>query len=50
MTRDVANGRPFQRFMPTNYTLNLFDLSKDSRFDGSFKTVWIAATKCGHQR
>lgn len=45
MTRDVANGRPFQRFMPTNYTLNLFDLSKDSRFDGSFKTVWIANTK-----
>ncbi|RDB07970.1 RagB/SusD family nutrient uptake outer membrane protein [Runella aurantiaca] len=45
MTRDVANGRPFQRFMPTNYTLNLFDLSKDSRFDGTFKTVWIANTK-----
>lgn len=42
MTRDVANGRPFQRFMPTNYTLGLFDLSKDSRYDGSFKTVWIA--------
>ncbi|WP_373512666.1 RagB/SusD family nutrient uptake outer membrane protein, partial [Persicitalea sp.] len=42
MIRDVANGRPFQRFMPTNYTLKLFDLSKDSRFDGSFKTVWIA--------
>jgi starch-binding outer membrane protein, SusD/RagB family len=45
LTRDVANGRPFQRFMPTNYTLNLFDLSKDSRFDGSFKTVWLANTK-----
>ncbi len=45
LTRDIANGRPFQRFMPTNYTLNLFDLSKDSRFDGSFKTVWIANTK-----
>ena len=45
MTRDIANGRPFQRFMPTNYTLNLFDLSKDSRFNGSFKTVWLANTK-----
>lgn len=45
MTRDIVNGRPFQRFMPTNYTLNLFDLSKDSRFDGTFKTVWIANTK-----
>jgi hypothetical protein len=42
MIRDIENGRPFQRFMPTNYTLKLFDLSKDSRFDGSFKTVWIA--------
>lgn len=42
MTRDIENGRPFQRFMPTNYTLKLFDLSKDSRFVGSFKTVWIA--------
>ena len=42
MTRDLANGRPYQRFMPTNYTLNLFDLTKDSRYDGSFKTVWIA--------
>ncbi|HEV7350309.1 RagB/SusD family nutrient uptake outer membrane protein [Telluribacter sp.] len=45
MTRDITNGRAFQRFMPTNYTLNLFDLSKDSRFDGSFKTVWLANTK-----
>ena len=42
MIRDVENGRPFQRFMPTNYTLKLFDQSMDSRFDGSFKTVWIA--------
>lgn len=45
MTRDVENGRAFQRFMPTNYTLKLFDLSKDSRFNGSFKTVWIANQK-----
>ena len=45
MTRDVANGRAYQRFMPTNYTLNLFDLRKDSRFDGSFKTVWLAVKK-----
>jgi starch-binding outer membrane protein, SusD/RagB family len=45
LTRDITNGRAFQRFMPTNYTLNLFDLSKDSRFDGSFKTVWIANTR-----
>jgi hypothetical protein len=40
--RDIANGRPFKRFKPTQYTLNLFDLSKDSRYHGSFKTVWYA--------
>lgn len=40
--RDIANGRPFKRFKPTQYMLNLFDLSKDSRYHGSFKTVWYA--------
>ncbi|PWJ55048.1 putative outer membrane starch-binding protein [Dyadobacter jejuensis] len=44
LTRDVEYGRAYQRFMPTNYTLNLFDLTKDSRFDGSFQTTWIANT------
>ncbi|GAB3250946.1 RagB/SusD family nutrient uptake outer membrane protein [Larkinella harenae] len=42
MVRDVANGRPYQRFMPTNYLIKLFDPSKDARWDGSFKTVWLA--------
>lgn len=40
--RDIANGRPFKRFKPTQYTLNLFDLENDSRYHGSFKTVWYA--------
>jgi starch-binding outer membrane protein, SusD/RagB family len=40
--RDIANGRPFKRFKPTQYTLKSFDLSKDSRYHGSFKTVWYA--------
>jgi len=42
MDRDVENGRPFQRIMPTNYYLNLWDLESDARFDASFKTVWFA--------
>ncbi|MFC5411931.1 RagB/SusD family nutrient uptake outer membrane protein [Larkinella bovis] len=42
MVRDIENGRPYQRFMPTNYLIKLFDPSKDARWDGSFKTVWKA--------
>ncbi|MBK8654328.1 MAG: RagB/SusD family nutrient uptake outer membrane protein [Haliscomenobacter sp.] len=41
MSRDVVNGRPFARYMPTKFLLNLFDETKDSRYDGSFKTAWI---------
>jgi starch-binding outer membrane protein, SusD/RagB family len=44
MVRDIENGRPFQRFMPTNYFLNLWDVESDLRWDYSFKTVWIANT------
>lgn len=46
MVRDVENGRPFQRFMPTNYFLDLWDAdaSNDLRFAGSFKTNWFANT------
>lgn len=41
MQRDVANGRPFVRYMPTKFLLNLFNEKIDSRYNGSFKTVWI---------
>lgn len=41
MLRDVANGRPFVRYMPTKFLLDLFDETKDTRYNGSFKTVWI---------
>lgn len=44
MVRDIANGRPFNRFMPSRYLLNLFDETKDSRYAATFKTVWIANT------
>lgn len=42
MTRDVANGRPWKRFRPTDFTLGLWDRSKDVRYDESFKHAWIS--------
>ena len=42
MVRDIANGRPFNRYMPTVFLLDLFDESSDSRYAGSFRTVWFA--------
>ncbi|MFD1872020.1 RagB/SusD family nutrient uptake outer membrane protein [Hymenobacter bucti] len=44
MVRDIANGRPFNRFMPSRYLLSLFDETKDSRYAATFKTVWFANT------
>lgn len=40
MQRDIANGRPFARYMPTRFLLSLFDETIDSRYTGSFQTVW----------
>jgi len=40
MTRDIPNGRPFARYMPTKFLLDLFDETIDSRYNGSFQTVW----------
>ena len=42
MTRNVIYGRPWQRFLPTNYLLKLYDRSNDARWDGSFRTAWLA--------
>ncbi|MFI2743152.1 RagB/SusD family nutrient uptake outer membrane protein [Zhouia sp. PK063] len=39
MLRDVENGRPWKRFKPTNYLLNLYD-ENDQRYDATFRTVW----------
>jgi len=41
MIRDILNGRPFDRYMPTRFLLDLYS-ANDSRYDGSFKTVWLA--------
>ncbi|GAB2788306.1 RagB/SusD family nutrient uptake outer membrane protein [Rhabdobacter roseus] len=44
MRRDVTNGRPFKRYMPTKYTLNtVFNLANrvnDSRYYKTFKDVY----------
>ena len=42
MLRDITYGRPFNRYMPTKFLLNLFDPSKDARYEGSFETMWLA--------
>ncbi|WGQ09943.1 RagB/SusD family nutrient uptake outer membrane protein [Pedobacter gandavensis] len=41
MLRDILNGRPFDRYMPTRFLLDLYS-DDDARYDGSFKTVWYA--------
>ncbi|GAB3689074.1 RagB/SusD family nutrient uptake outer membrane protein [Spirosoma flavus] len=41
MTRDVVNGRPFNRYMPTRFLLDLYS-DNDARYEGSFMEVWLA--------
>lgn len=40
LLRDINNGRPFNRYMPTLALLNMFDETNDARYDASFQTVW----------
>ncbi len=42
MTRDIANGRPWKRFRPTNWMLEQWDRTKDSRYDKGFKHAFIS--------
>lgn len=42
MVRDIENGRPFARYMPTRFLLQLFNEDIDSRFHGSFETTWYS--------
>ncbi|MDR6805151.1 hypothetical protein J2Y45_002541 [Dyadobacter sp. BE34] len=41
MTRDITNGRPFNRYMPTRFLLDLFS-ADDARYEGSFMESWYA--------
>jgi len=43
MTRNLENGREFQRLRPTDYALDIYDRKSDSRFYKSFQTTYIAA-------
>lgn len=42
MLRDVTNGRPWKRFRPTNFFLDLWDRDVDARYDKTFKHEWFA--------
>ncbi|GGM95534.1 starch-binding protein [Dyadobacter beijingensis] len=41
MTRDITNGRPFNRYMPTRFLLDLYS-ADDARYEGSFMESWYA--------
>ncbi|CAM3448267.1 RagB/SusD family nutrient uptake outer membrane protein [Sphingobacterium prati] len=41
MQRDLANGRPFNRYMPTRFLLDLYP-EGDSRYAASFKEVFYS--------
>jgi hypothetical protein len=45
--RDIANGRGFQRWMPTKFFIDLYDENIDQRFFGSFKNTWRCNTTDG---
>jgi hypothetical protein len=44
MIRDVQNGRPWIRYSPTPWMIDVAfaDKVNDERYDGSFQTVWYA--------
>lgn len=42
MERSIAYGRPYSRWMPTLFLLDLFDETKDSRYAASFQGAWIS--------
>jgi starch-binding outer membrane protein, SusD/RagB family len=43
MIRDIANGRPFKRFRPTDYMIGQWGASRanDQRYEDTYKHVWI---------
>ncbi|HET8655399.1 MAG TPA: RagB/SusD family nutrient uptake outer membrane protein, partial [Longimicrobiaceae bacterium] len=41
MVRDIAYGRPFNRYMPTEYLLDLYG-PNDARYQDSFNEVWYS--------
>ncbi|WPR73836.1 RagB/SusD family nutrient uptake outer membrane protein [Algoriphagus sp. NG3] len=43
MTRDLQNGREFQRLLPTDFALDNFDMDNDSRLFKSFQGGYVAS-------
>ncbi len=41
-TWDIENGRPLNQYLPSKYLLNLYNEKIDSRYAGTFRTVWWA--------
>lgn len=41
LTRDIVNGRPFVRYMPSRFLLDLYS-DADARHEGSFWQYWFA--------
>ncbi|GAB3986022.1 hypothetical protein GCM10028807_02540 [Spirosoma daeguense] len=39
---DLETGRSLMQYMPSKYLLDLYDETKDARWNGSFRTVWSA--------
>ena len=39
---DLETGRPLIQYMPSKYLLDLYDETKDARWNGTFRTVWRA--------
>ncbi|MBN2611197.1 MAG: RagB/SusD family nutrient uptake outer membrane protein [Bacteroidales bacterium] len=45
LVQDIENGNDgYTRFMPTQYLLDLFDETMDSRYAGSFQDTWYCNT------
>ncbi len=42
MQRDIAGGRPFKRFRPTDFALSLWDRANDSRYEKTFKMTFLS--------
>ena len=42
MIRDIANGRPFKRFRPTNHMIDVWAAARenDQRYEDTYKHVW----------
>lgn len=42
LVRTATYGTSFNRYIPSRFLLSLYDESKDTRWKGSFQTVWLA--------